>query len=553
MSNIITANQLKKAFSSAYANLENNKQIVNNLNVFPVPDGDTGTNMALTMLFAVKEIEKQSFATCDDVTSACANGALMGARGNSGVILSQLIRGLSKGVSGKDALTIADLVGAFEAAKEMAYKAVMKPTEGTILTVAREMSEFASAHYQDYASLESFFGDVIKHGRISLDNTPNLLPVLKEAGVVDSGGKGLLCLMEGAYASIKGEDIVLQNKAEDTSAPAEQSKGEISSDIEFQYCTEFLITAKDTKKDYQKFLIEKLVKLGDSLLVVGDEKIIKVHVHTNEPWTAMKYAASCGDLMKIKIENMKEQAQDAFGILTDEDVKKASGAPAKTYDTTPVKYCVVSVCAGAGFAAILKDLGVAYLVEGGQTMNPSTQDFLDVIENTNAEHYILMPNNKNIIMAADQAKAMSDKDVRVLPTKTIPQAITAMLNYDPDADCDEMFALMQESITAVKTGQLTFAVRDTSVDEITIEKGDIIGMVDGKIKLSKKDVHEACMSLCEAMVEEDSEILTLYYGEETTEDDANAIAEALSESYPDLEVLVQNGTQPLYYYIVSVE
>ncbi|MBE6037606.1 MAG: DAK2 domain-containing protein [Anaerofustis stercorihominis] len=534
-----------RAIKSGYANLENSKNEVNNLNVFPVPDGDTGTNMALTMQNAKEELLKQTPATVGECAVNASTGALMGARGNSGVILSQLFRGFSKSLAGKDVITVEALANAFLAASNMAYKAVMKPTEGTILTVARVMGEFASENHSKYEDIVSFGEDILKAGNEALADTPNLLPVLKQAGVVDAGGKGLLCILEGALKAIKGEDIELSGVTTETESSVEA--GEIDADITFAYCTEFLIRAKDDG-DYERWLTEKLFKLGDCLIVIQDGKIIKVHVHTNEPWTAMKHASQCGELEKIKIENMRRQHSEMFG-----ETKSPEEPKTEEYNTEHVKYATIAVCAGDGFEEILRQLGVDYIIKGGQTMNPSTEDFLKIINNTDAEHYILLPNNKNIIMAASQTKSISDKDITVIETRNLPQAISAMISFDVEAELEGNVEAMNEAKGSVKTGQVTFAVRNTNVDGFEISEGDIIGVLSDEIVVCEKDVKTAIIGLIDKMVDEDSELISVYYGEDVTEEEAQELVEELAEKYEDCDIELSEGSQPLYYYIIGVE
>ncbi len=542
----IENSKFKKAIIGAYSNLENNKQIVNNLNVFPVPDGDTGTNMALTVKSAVEEVNKINGGTTE-LSSACSNGALMGARGNSGVILSQLFRGFAKGLQNKEDITPEVFALAIKEASTMAYRAVMKPTEGTILTVARMMSEFAMDNFQKYEELVLFMEDILKAGEIALDKTPDMLPVLKEAGVVDAGGKGLLCLFEGALKILKGEEVVAiyEDKQDEIINPVTMN----IEDITFAYCTEFLVRIKKENERYSNAIKgaikDKLTPLGDSLLVVGDEAIVKIHVHTNVPWVAMKIAAACGELCKIKIENMKEQHSET---LVSMEAKKE-----EKYSKEEVEYVFIGVAAGSGMSKILKDLGVTYVIEGGQTMNPSTQDFMEIIDATNAKNYILMPNNKNIILAATQAKDMSDKNIEVIPTRTIPEAISAMMVFDEGSDLKENSEEMNEAISFVKTGQVTFAVRDTSIKDKVISEGDILGILGSDIVVNGSEIDRVALDLVDSMVDEDSEIISLYFGEDVKESEAKKLALAIEEKYEDLDVELNFGGQPLYYYIVSVE
>ena len=549
---MIDSKMFKKVLKGAYANLENNKQMVNNLNVFPVPDGDTGTNMSLTVKTAVEEMSKVTSDKIGDIAASMSSGALMGARGNSGVILSQLFRGFAKGLKDVKEIDIDSLIGAFELSTKMAYRAVMKPTEGTILTVAREMYEFAKEHGNSYSSVEDFISHVLEAGEKSLQNTPNLLPVLKEAGVVDAGGRGLLCLFEGALKVLKGEEVVFID-VEDVEKEESGVQGfEIdSSDIKYGYCTEFLIKVHEENLKYESAITaalkDKLTPIGDSLVAVHDNGIIKIHVHTNVPWNAMKMAATCGELSKIKIENMREQHSEL--ILKEAEEEK----PEEKYSKEEKDFIFVGVAAGSGMSKILKDLGMDYVIEGGQTMNPSTQDFLDIIENTNGKNYILMPNNKNIIMAASQAKEKSEKNIEVVKTRTIPEAISALMVFDATSSLANNAENMADAISEVKTGQVTFAVRDTQIGDTVISEGDILGILGSDIVCDTKDVSSATIELIDKMVDDDSELISIYYGEDVKEEDANKVAEIVEEKYEDLDVEITYGGQPLYYYIVSVE
>lgn len=549
---MIDSKMFKKALNGAYANLENNKQMVNNLNVFPVPDGDTGTNMSLTVKTAVEEMNKNTSDKIGDIASSMSSGALMGARGNSGVILSQLFRGFAKGLKDVKEIDVESLVLAFELSTNMAYRAVMKPTEGTILTVAREMYEFAKEHYKSYTTVEDFLAHVLEAGEKSLENTPNLLPVLKEAGVVDAGGRGLLCLIEGALKILKGEEVVFINVEEVEKEESGVQGFEIdSSDIKFGYCTEFLIKIHKENLKYESALTaalkDKLMPIGDSIVAVHDNGIIKIHVHTNVPWNAMKMAATCGELSKIKIENMREQHSELIINQEKEEQKQAK------YSKEEKEFIFVGVAAGDGMSNILKDLGMDYVIEGGQTMNPSTQDFLDIIENTNGKNYILMPNNKNIIMAATQAQDISNKNIEVIKTRTIPEAISALMVFDPTSSLSDNAQNMSQAIGLVKTGQVTFAVRDTHIGEKEISEGDILGIFGSDIVADSKDIEKTTIDLVASMVDEDSELISIYYGEDIKEEDANEIASIIEEKYEDIDVEVTYGGQPLYYYIISVE
>lgn len=543
MTDILDNVAVKKAIISGYANLENRKNSVNNLNVFPVPDGDTGTNMSLTLQYAVKEVESSQAETVGDIVMACSSGALMGARGNSGVILSQLCRGFAASARGKMTLTIDDLADAFMSASDYAYKAVIKPTEGTILTVAREMAEFALGSKAKYRDIISFGKAVIKAGYIALENTPNLLPVLKEAGVIDAGGQGLMYIIEGMFASIEGKDIAVSESAM-IKEPTEFVEG-INKEIEYGYCTEFLIRAKPKahqNQSYRSILLDKYLKMGDSLLVIEDGGIIKIHIHTNEPWNVMKIASGCGDLLKIKIENMREQHREMFSEEL-ADLKKSQQHKL---------YAVVAVSSGSGLSEALTEMGVTHIIEGGQTMNPSTQDFLDIINKANADHFILMPNNKNIILAATQAKDMSEKSVVVIPTKTIPEAISALMNFNENKTPAENEAAMTEGAQNIKTGQVTYAVRDTAINDVKIKSGDILGLLAGEIVTVDNSVEQAALTLFDKMADENA-LMTVYYGEDVKKKDAKKLYAVLSDKYPSTDIELVYGGQPLYYYIISAE
>jgi len=560
MTEKITTELFIAMLKSAQANLENNKQSVNDLNVFPVPDGDTGTNMSLTIQYAVKEAVSAQPANLTEAVSATSNGALMGARGNSGVILSQLLRGFSKSAAGLAELGPKDIASCMQGATAMAYKAVMKPTEGTILTVAREMSEFASENASAAEGIEPFLAAIIERGHESLDNTPNLLDVLREAGVVDAGGRGLLFLLEGALAALEGKPITALEPgqtAHETSFLGEMIP-DIQSEIQYGYCTEFLIQVSDGG-NYEKFLIDKLVKLGDSLLVIQDDGIIKIHVHTNEPWTAMKIASGCGELAKIKIDNMRQQHRDLFAAeLKAENTASHAALADQIHDgeeeNVHYGYYTIAVASGDGMSAILKDLGVNAVIGGGQTMNPSTEDFLKAIEKADADHYILLPNNKNIILAAEQAAQLSEKSVSVISTRSIPQAISALMEFSSDAALEENISNMENALSTVQSAEITYAVRDTALSGIDVHEGDFIGIVEGELLVSEKTVQSAALAAVSALSESGSaELITLYYGEGVSEEDCEILKASLEESFPDTEIEVFHGGQPVYYYIISAE
>jgi DAK2 domain fusion protein YloV len=534
----IDANLLKNMIEYGSKNLEIHKNFVNDLNVFPVPDGDTGTNMSLTMQSSVSEINKSEINTLYDVAKNSSSGALIGARGNSGVILSQLLRGFARGCKEKNELDVYGLAFALKEASDMAYKAVMKPTEGTILTVAREMAEFAMEEYIHYEYINNFAEEIIRHGKISLKNTPELLPVLKEANVVDAGGQGLMMLLEGAYKCMM--NIQLDEEIEFNIASIDNfiDDGQLSlEDITYGYCTEFLIKNSDFELDpFKEFLLSK----GDSLVLLQDEGLTKVHVHTDEPGNVLQKALGYGQLTKMKIENMREQ----FETVHLDEIKEK------------IEYGFIAVSPGPGLTQLLIDLGVNYVITGGQTMNPSTQDFIDSIHKLNAKNVILFPNNSNIIMAANQAAELENKEdqlIYVIPTKTVPQSITAMLNFNPEISIEDNFTEMKESINDVKTGQITYAVRDTVINGKNIKKNDIIGIFNGDIAVSGNNINEVAQNLIDMMTDEEDELISIYYGEDVEENTVEKFVETLEEKYEDYDIETNEGGQPLYYYIISVE
>jgi len=517
--------------------LEKNKQAVNVLNVFPVPDGDTGTNMALTMMAAVKEVQSYKGEQVDRIADAAAKGALKGARGNSGVILSQLLRGFAKGLQGVvDKVTMVKYAEALQEGVKTAYKAVMKPVEGTMLTVARVTAEEAIKLSKRISDFETFHKELIRVAKQTLDKTPEMLPVLKEAGVVDSGGMGILYIMMGASRGLKGEiDIEDFPHVEETSGGSLSDVGSLG-DIKYGYCTEFFIKnlfPYVEEGDVGK-LKDKLEKLGDSLVVVGDKDLIKVHVHTNVPGKVLQLALRFGELSGIKIDNMKEQHRSVIEMNEKE-------------------YGFITVAMGEGITSIFKDLSVDYVIEGGQTMNPSIDDILKGIERVNARNIFILPNNSNIILSAKQAQEISEKNVIVVPSKSIPQGLAALVAFNGEADLDTNINIMNEAMASVKTGQVTYAVRDSAFNGVSIEKGDIIGIIDGEIATAGKEINEVTKTLISDMLDEDSEIVTLLYGADISEEEAQSIGEFLEDAYPDLDVEIHSGGQPLYYYIISVE
>ncbi|WP_072723974.1 DAK2 domain-containing protein [Tepidibacter thalassicus] len=523
-------------------NLENHKELVDKLNVFPVPDGDTGTNMSLTIASAIKEVLKISSDNINDIGKAASKGSLMGARGNSGVILSQLLRGFSKSIEDKEKLSTIDIANALKEGADTAYRAVIKPIEGTILTVARETGEYALKIAKKEKNVKTFFEKVIDAANRSLDKTPEILKTLKEAGVVDSGGKGLVIIYEGAYKALIGEPVknekyFIEEYSEDV------FNKNIKDDIKFSYCTEFILESDKIDSNNIKKIIEKY---GDSLIVVGDDSLIKIHIHTNNPGLVLEEALKYGQLNKIKIDNMRIQHENRLVEEYNNDSIKEETIEIK-------KYGFIATAMGDGIASIFKDFGVDYVIEGGQTMNPSTEDFLEGIDNINAENIIILPNNSNIVMAANQAREISNKNIIVIPSKTIPQGFAALLAFNSEADYISNEKAMKYALNNIKTGQVTFAVRDTNINGVDIKEGDIIGIGEGEIKKSGKDKKEVTLSLIEELVDEDNEIVTLFYGKEIDKKHAEEIRDIIEEKYDYLDVEIYYGGQPLYYYIISVE
>lgn len=541
--------QLKNMIISGANNLENNKGPVNALNVFPVPDGDTGTNMSLTMQSAVKEIKAARDNEVHTIADAAANGSLMGARGNSGVILSQIWRGFAKALKNQNSVDAKALANALLEGSNTAYKAIMKPTEGTILTVIRETSEHAVKVSDNFDDTVLFMEEIINKANIVLERTPELLPVLKNAGVVDAGGKGLICIFEGMYHALKtGELLELKQAAEsDQKDEAEVRPAFKAEEINFGYCTEFFIKGKEVKLEKYR---DEVSALGDSLVVVGDENLLKVHIHTNNPGKVLELALAHGELSKIKIDNMREQHRE---LLVKEEDYKASEAEVKSPSTPMEKYGAVTVATGDGISDIFRDLGANEIIEGGQTMNPSTEDILKSLNRVNAETVFIFPNNSNIILAANQAKSLAKKNVVVVPTKTIPQGISALMALDYEKSIEDNTGKIEKAIASVKSGLVTFAVRNSNYDGINIEEGNILGMVEGKIVGTGKDTIEASRKVLEEMVDEDSSLISIYYGNDVTEEEANKLAEEIGEYYNDCEIELHFGGQPLYYYILSVE
>ncbi len=529
----------KKMLLGAAINLENNKGIVDSLNVFPVPDGDTGTNMNLTVQAAIKEINNLSESSIGKIAEAVANGSLMGARGNSGVILSQLFRGLSKSLHNANKIDVQIMAEAFKTASDTAYKAVMKPVEGTILTVARETAEKAMATYFEYEDVSIFLEDLILQAKNTLERTPEMLKVLKQADVVDAGGKGLVYLLEGALAALKGIEIKQEKIDDKEIIETEKEIQSFSSEAEiiFTYCTEFII--KNATKSHEEFL-SKIFDKGDSIVCVGNDGIIKVHIHTNNPGLILSTAVKYGELIKVKIDNMKEQFRERFKNLPPKNMEKK-------------EYGFVSIGMGDGIQKVFTDLNTDEFISGGQTMNPSTEDILAAVNNINADNIIVLPNNSNIILAATQAKEISDKKIHVIPSKSIPQGIAAMLAFKEENDVEKNIKSMTEAIKEVKTGQVTYAVRDTVYNDMEIKKDEIIALFDGEIVNHGNNPESQAIELIQKMVDEDSFLITLFYGDKVDKSDAESLKAKIEEVAEECDIEIIYGGQPLYYYIISVE
>lgn len=553
----INTEMLQKMFLAGAANLEAKKEYINELNVFPVPDGDTGTNMTLTIMSAAKEVSALENPDMVSIAKAISSGSLRGARGNSGVILSQLLRGFTKEIREYKEIDAAVLARACDRATATAYKAVMKPKEGTILTVAKGAAQKAQEMAETTEDLEVFLSEVIKYAEEVLAKTPEMLPVLKEAGVVDSGGQGLVEVLHGAFDAFQGKEVdytaIEASPAAKMVKPGEQAEA----DIKFGYCTEFIIMTEKqfSEKDETEFKAY-LESIGDSIVCVADEDVVKIHVHTNDPGLAIQKALTYGQLSRIKIDNMREEHQEKLFKAAEKAAAAQAQASAqekkKKEPRKPVGFIAVSI--GDGMNEIFHELGVDYIIEGGQTMNPSTDDMLTAIDNVNADHIFILPNNKNIILAANQAQSLTkDKDILVVPTKTVPQGITAVINYMPEADVDTNLETMEEGIKNVQTGQVTYAVRDTKIDDKVIHEGDIMGIGDQGILSVGQSVDETTKEMLSRMVGEDTELISIYYGQDVLEEDAERLAEAVGEQYPDADVDLHSGGQPIYYYVVSVE
>lgn len=547
----IDAKILSRMFLAGARNLEAKKEWINELNVFPVPDGDTGTNMTMTIMSAASEVSALDDPDMETLAKAISSGSLRGARGNSGVILSQLLRGFTRSVRKSAQLDAAAIAAAMEKAVETAYKAVMKPKEGTILTVAREAALKASEIAPEAEELQPFFEEVFAHAEATLAKTPEMLPVLKEAGVVDSGGQGLLEVLRGAIDGFMGKEIDYSVFEKSSSPAVTKISPQAEADIKFGYCTEFIILLdKPVAEEEEHKLKEFLTSIGDSIVVVADDEIIKIHVHTNHPGQAIERALTYGALSRIKIDNMREEHQEKLI----KDAEKLAREQKEEEKLPPKEYGFIAVSAGQGLTEIFRELGVDYLIEGGQTMNPSTEDMLNAIARVNAETIYIFPNNKNIILAANQAQTLTeDKKIVVIPTKTVPQGITAMISFVPEKTAEENAEIMTEAISKVQTGQITYAVRDTRLDDKEIHEGDIMGIGDKGILAVGKNKEEVAMDTIAAMMTDDAEVISIYYGADTSEESAEELGASVEELYPDCEVEINRGGQPIYYYVISVE
>ena len=547
----INAEMLSKMFLAGAGNIEAKKEYINELNVFPVPDGDTGTNMSLTIMAAAKEVAALDNPEMETLAKAISSGSLRGARGNSGVILSQLFRGFTKAIRDTKEIDVLTLAAACEKAKETAYKAVMKPKEGTILTVARGIADKALELAETVDDLEEFIPQVIAHAEEVLAQTPEMLPVLKEAGVVDSGGQGLVEVLKGAYDAFLGKEIDYSKIAPSTSVNVTKVSADTNAEIKFGYCTEFIIMTEKafTDKDERDFKAY-LESIGDSIVCVADDEIVKIHVHTNDPGLAIQKALAYGQLTKMKIDNMREEHEEKL-IREAEKVAKQEKEKAKAEQK---EFGFIAVSIGEGLNEIFRELGVDYIIEGGQTMNPSTDDMLNAIDEVNAKHVYIFPNNKNITLAANQAKSLvKDKEVIVIPTKTVPQGITAIINFVPDMSAEENEEAMLEAIQYVKTGQVTYAVRDTRIDDKEIHKDDIMGIGDSGILSVGKDIAETTKEMLAELVDDESGMISIYYGADVSEEDADKLTAEIVELYPDVDVDTHLGGQPIYYYVIAVE
>ena len=549
----INTELLTRMFLAGAANLEAKKEFINELNVFPVPDGDTGTNMTLTIMSAAKEVSALEQPDMLSVSKAISSGSLRGARGNSGVILSQLLRGFTKEIREYKEIDVQVLAQACDRARATAYKAVMKPKEGTILTVAKGIAQKAAEMAETTDDLEVFIPEVLKHAEYVLSKTPDMLPVLKDAGVVDSGGQGLVEVLNGAYDAFQGKEIDYSAIEASSGTSMVRPGAQAEADIKFGYCTEFIImTSKPFSETNETEFKAYLESIGDSIVCVADEDIVKIHVHTNDPGLAIQKALTYGQLSRMKIDNMREEHQEK--LIKDAEKQAAEQKKAVKKPETRKKVGFIAVSIGEGMNEIFRELGVDYIIEGGQTMNPSTEDMLTAIDAVNADHIFIHPNNKNIILAANQAQSLTkDKDILVIPTKTVPQGITAVINYMPEADIDTNAENMNEEIKNVKSGQITYAVRDTHIDDKEIHEGDIMGIGDAGILAVGQSVEGVAKEMLTSLVDEDTELISLYYGQDVLEADAVRFAQEIEELYPDADVDAQFGGQPIYYYVLSVE
>ena len=548
----INAEVLSKMFLAGAKNLDAKKDWINELNVFPVPDGDTGTNMSMTIMSAAKEVSALSNPSMAELAKAISSGSLRGARGNSGVILSQLFRGFCKVIKDYDELDVSIISDAFQKAVETAYKAVMKPKEGTILTVAKGAADKALELSEDTDDLITFGSEIIKHADYVLSQTPEMLPVLKQAGVVDSGGQGLMQVLKGCMDSLLGKAIDYTIEGASTASSVVKISAQTEAEIKFGYCTEFIIVLNRPLSDKEELEYKSyLESIGDSIVVVADDEIVKTHVHTNDPGLAIQKALTHGSLSRIKIDNMREEHQEKLI----KDAEKIAAQEAEAKPEEPKKDMgFIAVSIGEGMNEIFKGLGVDYIIEGGQTMNPSTEDMLNAIDHVNADHIFILPNNKNIILGANQAASLvEDKDIIVIPTKTVPQGITALVNFIPDFSAEENKETMTAELANVKTGQVTYAVRDTEIDGKTIKQDDYMGIGDSGILSVGQDLKETTLEMLDEMIDEDSAIVSIYYGSDSSMENAEELSACIEEKYPDVEIEINDGGQPIYYYVISVE
>ena len=551
----INAEMLAKMFLAGAGSIEAKKEFINELNVFPVPDGDTGTNMSLTIMAAAKEVASLQTFNMESLAKAISSGSLRGARGNSGVILSQLFRGFTKVIKDTKEIDVQMLAHACVKAKETAYKAVMKPKEGTILTVARGIADKAMELAGTVEDLEEFIPQILTHAEYVLSKTPEMLPVLKEAGVVDSGGQGLLEVLKGAYDAFLGKEIDYSQVVSDSGASITKISADTNADIKFGYCTEFIImTDKEFTEQDERVFKAYLESIGDSIVCVADDEIVKIHVHTNDPGLAIQKALTYGQLTRMKIDNMREEHEEKLIRDAEKVAAKQKEEAAVVAKEEAKEFGFIAVSIGEGLNEIFTELGVDYIIEGGQTMNPSTEDMLKAIDEVNAKCVYIFPNNKNITLAANQAKSLvEDKEVIVIPTKTVPQGITAIINFMPDASWQENEEAMMEAIQYVKTGQVTYAVRDTHIDDKEIHKGDIMGIGDEGILAVGTDIAETTKEMLTELVDEDSELISIYYGADVSKEDAAKLTEEMESLYPNVDIDAHFGGQPIYYYVIAVE